>query len=104
MISKTTKTSIFTAVFATLMSAITPVTSTAQGAESTSALAIEEIVVTARKREESLKDVPVSISVVTSDFLSEAGIRDQYDLFQLVPGINYGEERDRNGARLRYRF
>lgn len=25
-------------------------------------------------------------------------------VFQLVPGINYGEERDRNGARLRYRF
>ena len=56
-------------------------------------------VVTARKREESLKDVPVSISVISSDFINESGIRDQYDLFQLTPGINYGEERDRNGAR-----
>ncbi len=60
---------------------------------------LEEVVVTARKREESLKDVPVSISVVSSDFINESGIRDQYDLFQLTPGINYGEERDRNGAR-----
>lgn len=60
---------------------------------------LEEVVVTARKREESLKDVPVSISVVSGDFINEAGIRDQYDLFQLTPGINYGEERDRNGAR-----
>ena len=59
---------------------------------------LEEVVVTARKREESLKDVPVSISVVSSDFINEAGIRDQYDLFQLTPGINYGEARDRNGA------
>ena len=59
---------------------------------------LEEVVVTARKREESLKDVPVSISVVSSDFINEAGIRDQFDLFQLTPGINYGEARDRNGA------
>jgi len=60
---------------------------------------LEEVLVTARKREESLKDVPVSISVVSSDFINESGIRDQYDLFQLTPGINYGEERDRNGSR-----
>ena len=60
---------------------------------------LEEVVVTARKREESLKDVPVSISVISSDFINESGIRDQYDLFQLTPGINYGEVRDRNGAR-----
>jgi iron complex outermembrane recepter protein len=60
---------------------------------------LEEVVVTARKREESLKDVPVSISVISADFINESGIRDQYDLFQLTPGINYGEERDRNGAR-----
>ena len=60
---------------------------------------LEEVVVTARKREESLKDVPVSISVISSDFINESGIRDQYDLFQLTPGINYGEERDRNGSR-----
>lgn len=60
---------------------------------------LEEIVVTARKREESLKDVPVSISVISSDFINEAGIRDQYDLFELTPGINYNESRDRTGAR-----
>ena len=35
--------------------------------------------------------------MVSSDFINEAGIRDQYDLFQLTPGINYGEARDRNG-------
>ena len=60
---------------------------------------LEEVVVTARKREESLKDVPVSISVISSDFINESGIRDQFDLFQLTPGINYGEARDRNGAK-----
>jgi outer membrane receptor protein involved in Fe transport len=60
---------------------------------------LEEVTVTARKREESLKDVPVSISVISADFINESGIRDQFDLFQLTPGINYGEARDRNGAR-----
>jgi iron complex outermembrane receptor protein len=80
--------------------AVAPLQQTqAQEGEDVLGNVLEEVTVTARKREENLKDVPVSISVVNADFLAEAGIRDQYDLFQLVPGINYGEERDRQGAR-----
>ena len=92
-------TSTFVAVglVATLAIGITPAHS--QDGSDVLGSVLEEVVVTARKREESLKDVPVSISVISSDFINESGIRDQYDLFQLTPGINYGEERDRNGAR-----
>ncbi|HEY5624360.1 MAG TPA: TonB-dependent receptor plug domain-containing protein, partial [Gammaproteobacteria bacterium] len=84
-----------------LMATLALGTAPAHSQDRTGALGsvLEEVVVTARKREELLKDVPVSISVVSGDFINEAGIRDQYDLFQLTPGINYGEERDRNGAR-----
>ncbi|MFL2553754.1 MAG: hypothetical protein ACJ0S4_03515, partial [Candidatus Rariloculaceae bacterium] len=40
---------------------------------------LEEIVVTARRREESLQDVPVAISVLNNDFISESNILDHYD-------------------------
>lgn len=50
---------------------------------------LEEVVVTARKREENLQDVPVSISVMSSDLLSAAGIRDQSDLFEMTPGLEF---------------
>lgn len=58
--------------------------------------ALEEIVVTGRKREESLQDVPISISVLDAALISDAGIVDQRDLFELVPGIHYDQIFDRN--------
>jgi iron complex outermembrane receptor protein len=60
---------------------------------------LEEVVVTARRREESLQDVPVAISVLNSDFIAQAGILDQFDLFDETPGMFYNQARDRNGAR-----
>lgn len=62
-------------------------------------LGLEEIVVTARRREENLQDVPVAISVVSDNFIAEAGILDQYDLFAETPGIQYEQSRERVGAR-----
>ena len=60
---------------------------------------LEEIVVTARRREESLKDVPVAITALSGDYMAEVGILDQYDLFGEIPGIQYDEARDRLGPR-----
>ena len=59
---------------------------------------LEEIIVTARKREESLQEVPVSISVMSDSLIQETGILTQEELFQLVPGIYYDEGPDRNAA------
>ena len=59
---------------------------------------LEEIVITGRKREESLTDVPVSISVLGESLLQDTGILTQNDLFELVPGIYYDEGPDRNAA------
>ena len=58
-------------------------------------ISFEEIIVTGRKREESLTDVPISISVLGEDFIRDAGIVDQRDLFELTPGIFYDEQIDR---------
>lgn len=67
-------------------------------AQQGSNLALEEIVITGRKREESLQEVPVSISVLGENLIDDAGITSQYDLFELVPGIHYDEAFDRNAA------
>ena len=61
-------------------------------------LVLEEIVVTARKREENLQEIPVSISVVGGDLIQEAGIIDPRDLFELTPGLDFDTNGDRNNA------
>ena len=67
-------------------------------AQDDTSFAIEEVVVTGRKREESLQEVPISISVVNQQFLSDVGVVDQGDLFELIPGIQYDQVFDRNAA------
>lgn len=58
---------------------------------------LEEITVTARKREESLIDVPVAISVMTEATILEAGIDELGDVLNMTPGMVYNE-RDGNRA------
>jgi len=48
---------------------------------------LAEIVVTAEKRAEKLHEVPISITVVTSQDLVKAGVTTNLDLTQLVPGL-----------------
>lgn len=48
---------------------------------------LEEIVVTARRREESLQDVPVTVNVLTSDMLEQVNIIRLEDISQLVAGL-----------------
>lgn len=54
------------------------------------------IVVTARKREEALTDVPVSISAVSSAQLDAAGITNLTQLFATMPGV----ENNSDGSRI----
>jgi len=77
---------LLTGSFALSLGLAVPVGAIAQDA----GLGIEEIVVTARKREENLTDVPVSISVFSADLIAEAGITSQDDLFLATPGLDYG--------------
>jgi iron complex outermembrane receptor protein len=48
-----------------------------------------DIIVTAQKREQSLQDVPVSISVVQSQAFSERNVTQLSDLPTLVPGFEF---------------
>lgn len=51
--------------------------------------AVEEIIVTARKRGESLIDVPVAITALTAETLDMKGIKDYNNLNDFVPGLRY---------------
>ena len=48
---------------------------------------IEEVIVTAQKREQSLSEVPISLAVAGGDKLMEQGIRNTSDLSRIVPGF-----------------
>jgi len=51
--------------------------------------ALEEIIVTARKREESLQDVPLSISVFSAADIKSQDIGNIRDLSRLTPSFNF---------------
>lgn len=63
------------------------------GLSATSAIAqtdsrvLEEIVVTATKREKSVQDIPISVGVVTGEFINNFDIRDMSDVQNYVPGL-----------------
>lgn len=48
---------------------------------------IEEIIVTAQKREQSVQDVPIAVSAFDSAFLDDAGVDDVLELQFFVPGL-----------------
>ena len=50
---------------------------------------LQEVVVTAQKRLERLKDVPMSISVASGDLLAKQKITDTSELQRIVPGFSY---------------
>lgn len=52
---------------------------------------LEEVLVTARKREENLQQIAVSVSVLTSQTIADAGLVRLTDISQLVPNMTYQE-------------
>jgi len=58
---------------------------------------LEEVVVTARKTEERLQDVPLSIAAFSSADIESSGARDLYDLTRFTPGFSF-EKLNRYGA------
>ncbi|MCU0757657.1 MAG: TonB-dependent receptor [Steroidobacteraceae bacterium] len=50
---------------------------------------LEEVTVTARKREESLQDVPISITAFSAEAIADANIYDVRDIARFTPNINF---------------
>ena len=49
---------------------------------------LEEVIVSAQKRNESVQEVPIAISAFTGESLRETGIKDSQDLVKAVPGVS----------------
>ena len=80
---------------AVLIAMATPTMASAQTAASPAAAAdqdtgIDEIIVTAQRREENLQDVPISVSAFGADAIKEKGLTDISRLEGLVPGFTFG--------------
>ena len=75
------------ALVAALVAAPGPAAAADEPGELQAARALEEIVVTAQRKEQSLQDVPVSVTAVGGDFFKEAGIDNLHELAQYTPGV-----------------
>ena len=49
--------------------------------------ALEEVIVTATKRAESLQDIPITVNAISANTIREAGINDIGDVAALVPAL-----------------
>lgn len=66
-----------------------PETTPADTTTTADSLGVGTIVVTARRREESLQDTPISISAVTADALQERGINTVTDIGDFTPNVRF---------------
>ena len=66
--------------------------------------AIEEIIVTATKREASIQEVPIAVSAYTGADLADRGVEDLYGLQEVSPSVAvYNSNSTSNGGTLRIR-
>jgi outer membrane receptor protein involved in Fe transport len=62
------------------------------------ALQLEEIIVTARKTEESLQDVPIAITAFTAEAIEQAGLESVVDIAAQTPGFSFNQGFGRSGG------
>ncbi|MFN6935096.1 MAG: TonB-dependent receptor plug domain-containing protein, partial [Tsuneonella sp.] len=60
---------------------------------------IREIIVTARKTEESLSDAPIAVSVVTAEDIAEQGLNSIDDFARQATGISFSQAFGRSSDR-----
>ncbi|WP_040715152.1 TonB-dependent receptor [Caenibius tardaugens] len=82
-----------------LMAGVTPAFAQEEGPApaqaSTSSSGLGDIVVTARRREEALQSVPISVQAFSGEALSKQNVQDANDLQKLVPALTtYQQARD----------
>ena len=65
--------------------------------------AIEEIVVTAQKRTESVQNVPISITALSGDDLARRGLTDLQDVARSVPNFDMPSSNNLRNVRVRIR-
>lgn len=72
----------------TLVSSIMLFTAVSADAQDVSVKGIEEVVVTAQKRQQNVQDVPISISAFSGEMLQDRGVTNVSQLGALSPNVN----------------
>jgi iron complex outermembrane receptor protein len=85
------------AVGGTILS-VTSVAAMAQAAGQTSSGQIEEVIVTAQRRNESLQDVPLSITALSAAALEQRAVKTFFDYAGEVPSLAFGYAGDGSGT------
>jgi iron complex outermembrane receptor protein len=86
-------------LFATVLGASAHAQTAPAAASAAASNTIEELVVTAEKRSQSLQDVPVAISAYTSEKRDLLGINSVQDMTNFTPGLEYSSQLDRISLR-----
>ncbi|MEJ8567722.1 TonB-dependent receptor domain-containing protein [Elongatibacter sediminis] len=68
--------------------------SSQSGSPASSASLMEEITVTARRKQESIQDVPITVSAFTGDQLKTANIVNLDDVAPMTPGMYFGKQNE----------
>ncbi|MFC3053168.1 TonB-dependent receptor [Kordiimonas pumila] len=76
------------AVLAALPAMVLSTTGTAQSTVEQNIFAIEEIVVSAQRRQESMQDIPVAVSALDAKRIRESGFEDIEDLSAVAPNLH----------------
>ena len=80
--NRVTKTALYTSIIAASVSAVS--TAIAQNGEGA---VLEEVLVTAQRRSESLQDVPIAVSALSADDLYQSGVEGTKSLQIVVPSL-----------------
>ncbi len=64
---------------------------------------LEEIVVTATKREESIRDIAGSVAALSGEQLEKSGVQNIDDVIETVPGVNIADSNNGNAKRITVR-
>jgi iron complex outermembrane receptor protein len=83
--------------FKRLFTASTALAALAASGANAQQIALEEIVVTARKTEERLQEVPLSITAFSASEIAERGLTDMNDISNFTPGFEF-EKLNRYGV------
>ena len=70
------------------------------GASSSARPGIEEVVVTATRRSESVQDVPINIAALSGDSIEQQGLTDIADIAAFVPGLHVVDQGARGASRI----
>ena len=96
------KTSLFAASIVAMASFVSPLGMSQAYAQDDDRL--EEITVTARKREESLLEIPLAITAFSAERIQDLGLTRIADLVEFSPGFHYGENSVGRGGRFNRRL